>query len=110
MSEQRVSHLRLRRIRYKDGRTLDVLRSRTKQQDRVDVEYAVRRVLDGHDDRIAGMAFVVWTHDGASTADVKCYDPAPIPKVLVPDFVRERLRTEIAERFTRQGLKDDGIL
>ncbi len=99
----RVSHLRLRRIRFKDGRgTVEVFRSRTKGQDRADVEYYVRQVLNEHDDRIAGFGFVVWTPDSTSTAMLKSWTDSPVAKLSAPDFVRERLMYEVHEKWMKR--------
>jgi hypothetical protein len=112
--EQRTSTLRLRRIRFKDGRApIEVIRKRSLQEERAQVLADIGRVLDvhiqGESSDIAGFAFVVWSHDTASTATLRCYDNG-VACVLVPEFVKERLRHEITEKWTRAALKDEGAI
>lgn len=105
------SRLRLRRIRFKDGRgDVEIFRTRTKEQDAAEVSYYVKRAIAGHDDRIAGFAFVAWGPNNASTAEIRCWDNSQIALVQAPDFVRERLMHEVHERWVRRGLKDDGLI
>lgn len=114
MKPSRTSTLRLRRVRFKDGRApLEVIPQRSAQQERIEVEDQIRKVLDAHltggSNNIAGFAFVVWAHDTASSADLRCYESG-VPRVMVPEFVKERLRHEITERWTRQSLQDEGAI
>lgn len=98
----------MRRVRFKDGRPdLHVLNSPTKQSDRADIEWHIKRTLDAHDDRIAGYAIVVWAPDGASTADIRSTGNT-VPGIMVPDFVRNRLLAEKIEQWTIKDLRDAG--
>lgn len=111
--EPRTTTLRLRRVRFKDGRApLEIIRQRSVQEERAEVEARIREALDTHvaaGCRVGGFAFVVWGHDTASTADLRCYEPC-VPNLIAPDFVKERLRHEISERWMRRGLKDEGVI
>lgn len=46
--EQRTSTLRLRRIRFKDGRVIEIIPQRSVQQERIEVEEHLRTALDVH--------------------------------------------------------------
>lgn len=103
------SPLRLRSVRYKDGRgDLRVIHTRTVADDRADVEYFVRRVLDVHAQRIAGYAIVVWAPDQSSTADLGGLPGNTVPTIMIPDFVRNRLLAEKIEMWTVKGLEERG--
>jgi hypothetical protein len=105
LSEEKTTTLRLRRIAYKDGRTLNVLKSR-KEQDQeffaTELPKIVQRVVDAHRRGeswgIAGFAFMVWSEDGASTSDART--DGHIPSILVPDFVRNKLLADRIEAWT----------
>lgn len=100
----REARIRLRSVRLKDGGAeIRVLRSPTKADDRAFAEHIVGKCMD-HDfgSRIAGFAFVVWGPDNASVAYSYAGEASRIPRVMVPDFARERLMLEIAERFARE--------
>lgn len=96
----KTSTLRLRRVRFKDGRTLDVFRSPSAEDEHRFVREKVAEVLAVHSGRIAGMAFVVWEPDCSSTCVVSVNDSSTIPSILVPDFVRNRLLADRIERWT----------
>lgn len=108
--EQRTSTLRLRRVHFKDGRaSIKVIPQRMVQEERREVGELVRECMSSLCGHIAGFAFVVWSHDTASAAELRNYYAA-MPRAMVPEFVRERLRHEITERWTRQGLREDGVI
>lgn len=107
---RRTTTLRLRRVRFKDGRApIEVIRQRSVQEERSQVMDEVRATLEAHEGHISGFAFVVWGPDAASTAQLRSYDTG-VPRIMVPKFVEERLHHEIGERWTRQGLRDDGVI
>lgn len=94
-----ASGLRLRRIRYKDGRTLEVLRP--KPSDDQKLREGVRNIGKWSADDplpLAGYAVVVWRADGGSTAYLQ--SNGQIPSILVPDFVRNRLLAQKIEDWT----------
>lgn len=90
---------RLRRVRFKDGRTIEVLR--TKPTDDQNLRASIRNVMKvgaGFDKTLAGYAFVAWGTDGMSIAHLQ--SNGQIPSILVPDFVRNRLLAEKIEDWT----------
>lgn len=92
----------VRRVRFKDGRTLDVFHNHA--PDRSDVARTIGRVMDVHfgsSGFLGGFAFVVWNTDGASTAKLACYN-GMLTRVLAPDFVRDRLMLQTAEDWSRE--------
>lgn len=101
----KTSTLRLRRVRYKNGKQIEVFRSPTPEDDRRFVEARIREVLDGHNDRIAGVAIVVWAPDSGSTALMSVNNSSAIPSILVPDFVRNRLLAERIEAWTIDAIE-----
>lgn len=73
------------------------------EENRRDIEYRIRRVLDSHGKGMCGFALVVWGADGRSTADLGTKTPdngLVIPEILVPDFVRNRLLAVKIEDWT----------
>lgn len=97
------SGLRLRSVRFKDGRTFTVLRPEQNYDRRI-VESGVREVLDQHSVDFAGYAFMVWGMDGSSTCDLQT--KSNIPSILVPDFVRNRLLGMKIEEWILKDLQD----
>jgi hypothetical protein len=98
--------LRLRRIRYKDGRTLDVLRPPVTDGPRksLAVKSRVAEVLAAQGNDIAGFAFVVWASSGASCAKMYC-GHGSFPSSYAPDFVRNRLLAEDIINWTTDILE-----
>jgi|SRR5580658_368036 hypothetical protein len=87
-------HLRLRTIRFKDGRApLTILREVGSFDQRL-VAKRIGEVIARHGPDVAGFAIVCWQKDCASTADYGCSPVSPIPESLVCDFVRNRLLIE----------------
>lgn len=92
---------RLRRITYKDGRSVTVIRPTKNFPDRIWIESHIRDLLDSHGDDISGFAIVVWDKSGASTARMQSVHPS-IPVIYVPDFVRNRLLALKIEEWARE--------
>lgn len=100
----REARIRLRSVKLKaGGAELRVLHTPSKAEDRDFVETIIGKCLD-YDigPRIAGFAFVVWGPSNSSVAYSYAGEASLIPKVMVPDFARERLMLDIAERFAKQ--------
>ena len=109
MSGERVSYPRLRSVRFKDGGAdLRVMRSRGEDSRRA-VRQMVEQVMAAQRDDTVGVAIVVWGRDMGSTVGIRTCD-GPISQASVPDFVRTRLIGELVERWTREGLRDDGVI
>ena len=86
----KVSIPRLRRIRYKDGRTFEVLRP--KSFDPLEVADKARQIVIDHATFGPGpysVAIVVWGDDLATTGRV--WNNSSIPGILVPELVRNVL-------------------
>lgn len=100
-----ASGLRLRRIRYKDGRTLEVLRPKPTDDEKL--RKGVRDIGKWCADDpqpLAGYAVVVWRTDGVSSAYLQ--SNGQIPSILVPDFVRNRLLAEKIEDWAIDTLNN----
>ena len=94
---------RLRRITMKStGQVIEVLRNPVRTN-KIDIKNRLLSVLDAAlDDKCTpgGYAVVVWDHSGASAAF--CSDiNGPVPKALIPDYVRNRLLLAIAEQWAK---------
>lgn len=100
-----VSGLRLRSVKFKDGRKIEVLR-RDSRHFRADFLAFCRNTVDLQGDDFVGFALVVWGSDQSSTAECMVSQGSCIPTILVPDFVKNRLLAERIERWTREGLKE----
>lgn len=100
------SGLRLRRVRFKSGGSLEMLPSKS-GGDRAWVQRRINIALDQHgDDNLAGFGFVVWGFDNASTAVQGVAPGSPVSTVVAPDFVRNRLLLETAERWSVNTVLD----
>lgn len=96
------ARVRIGRVKLKrDGK---VVLLRKPEDHRAAIADCVNSILNGHGTDIAGMAFVVWGSDMQSTADMKVFGN-PIPTMLVPDFVRNRLLAERIETWTLEALR-----
>jgi hypothetical protein len=98
-----TARLRVRSVRYKDGRSVVRLRAPA-DPDRAYIEERVRGVLDAHDHDFCGFAFVVWGSDARSTTFASTNDGSRIPVALIPDFVRNILLADRIEAWTIERL------
>ena len=62
--------------------------------------------LQQHGGEIVGCAIVLWGRDGASTSSVWMRAANPIPGILVPDFVRNRLLAQKIKGWTIETVND----
>lgn len=97
---------RLRRIRFKDGRTIEVIRPKGS-----DVNYFKRVLgetvnlhLDGANGP-CGIAVVMWDSHGFTTC--KVFNETAIPGILVPDLVRNVMLGNKIEAWTLDTLNGD---
>lgn len=56
-------------------------------------------------DDIAGYAFVIWSSEGMSVADLQVRDACRLPRSLVPEFVKQRLVTETVGKMVQEDLE-----
>lgn len=97
---------RLRRIRFKDGRTLEVLRPRT--EDPAAAVLMAKLVIETHfkgGPGPHGCAVVLWSSDGATSARV--VNDTVIPGILLPDLVRNVLLGHKIESWTISTLNGE---
>ena len=94
--------LRLRSIRYKDGRGSLRVVPDFRDKDRPIVEAHIKQMLDIQGNDIAGFAFVVWGADKRAMAYSSSNSRSVIPPIMVPDFVRERLLAEKIMEWSRE--------
>lgn len=89
----RIARLRVRSVRMKNGgASIRVLRGED-QNHTLNVMKRVEQCLSAQGSDVAGFAFVVWGKEQDSTCDAANYC-SPIPHILIPDFVRNRLLAE----------------
>lgn len=101
------SRLRLRSIRFKDGRApLRILRDPRAEARRSFIASA-NDAFCTHPDDCAGFALVIWGADGTSTAACQIARSNSIPSILVPDFVRNRLLAQRIESWTLDSVRED---
>lgn len=98
------SHLRLRSIKFKDGRKIEVLR-RDARHFKADCLHYCKETIEAQGEDFVGFALVAWGADLSSTSECKVSQGSRIPTILVPDFVRNRLLAERIEEWTVEGLK-----
>ena len=90
----RSARVAIRKYRMKDSGLTVYRMPDTTQRDREYIEDKIRDVLDGHGHEIAGMVFMVWDKEMSSTCLHRVKRGCPLPEILIPDFVRERLMAE----------------
>lgn len=97
--------MRLRRIRFKDGRTLDVLRPRVDRE-----AVRVRDALAASSDLcietmqpsgIVGYALVAWARNGEVFCAYENGDHSTVPAGFVPQYVHDVLLGEVAVRWSQ---------
>ena len=101
---------RIRAVRFKNGG--EVRRLVTERElDAIDV---VGRFADSamdigqqHQDDMAGFVIVAWSDDGAVTVQQVIGRQSPVLKALVPVFVAESLRTDMAVRHAVEAIEED---
>lgn len=97
----KVSIPRLRRIRFKDGRTIEVLRQPEKSrwvQDSLTASCAKASEWGGAG--MAGFALVAWSRDGEVYVNFE-NDGSRLPAGGVPQYVRDVLLAEVASRWAK---------
>lgn len=101
----KIGTLRLRSVRMKSGGgEIRVMHGPTAQSDARHVSGRIERLIEVHDQRIAGFAIVVWAPSGASTALTSVNEASKVPAIMVPDFVRNRLLADTIERWVRDDV------
>lgn len=97
-------HCRIRAVRLKDGANLEIVRLKDgNERTYVSIMLEMRDLIDemrARDFHPAGFAIVAWSGDAASFATARAYPGSPLPAIMVPDFVRERLMTERIRELT----------
>lgn len=90
---------RLRRIRYKDGRTLDVFPTKSEGT----IERRLRKAMaaamrDEGVDPMLGYAVVAWYKSGDNYSDYSNDEPSPLMAGQVPQYVKDILLAEYGRR------------
>ncbi len=80
------------------GADLHLLPAKGTDNERAVLASVRQLIADLHGD-VAGWAFVAWESDMGSVARSRSYSDA-IPRIMIPTFVKERLRAEIIEHWT----------
>lgn len=94
---------RLRRIRFKDGRTIEMLRF--PENATIEGMWAdIRAKMEDHGPAVEGYAFVVW---GGDYSTVAMATGPNLPLAYLPDYVRNRLLLQISERWTLATLNGE---
>ena len=92
----RQSIPRLRRVRFKDGATLEILRTEAdKGEDwaRRLIDRVLRAHLEEHS--IAGMVLVVWSPGLDVTVEMMATPASPVSHLLIPEMVRAHLQRRL---------------
>lgn len=103
---ERTTTLRLRRVRFKDGRTIEVFRNREREAVYAD---AVGRLSRSADSCIGGLAarglvgyaLVAWAADGEVFTAYHNSETSMVPAGRVPSYVHDCLLAEQAVRWSR---------
>lgn len=107
MAEMQVGRpLRLRAVRFKDGREIRVMRST--DDGNAEIKRRVSQAVDALSEPVVGVALVAWSENNGSVAHVYVGDDSRIPFILVPDFVRNRLLANAIEKWTIDTLDERG--
>lgn len=102
---QSATPLRLRRIRFKDGRTIEVLRSKIEQDDG-HLRSSFTRACENAkttQNAFAGYAIVVWQTNGSSFTAAR--SNGQIPGILAPDYVRNALLADHTIKWAIEELE-----
>lgn len=94
----KVSIPRLRRVRFKDGRTIEVMRQR---YDSGHTQAFVRETVAEHFEKatfLSGCALVLWSPGNHTTVQV--LNNGAVPGELLPDFVRTALLCDETTRWS----------
>jgi hypothetical protein len=92
---------RLRRIRFKDGRTIEVFRRRTRTV-QLALQECTKKFIDAdHDNLICGFALVAWDTNGEVLVHYENQDGSLVQSGQVPQFVKDCLLAEVAVRWTK---------
>src|ERR1700731_639324 len=95
---QKTTTLRLRRVRFKNGNTVEVLR--TKNEDIVARLYkTVAHAIEDASAEVVGYALVMWNADGTVFPAYYNGKKSPILSGQVPQYAKDCLLTETAARW-----------
>lgn len=95
----KTTTLRLRRVRFKNGNTIEVLRPKADETP-VRLQDSVAAALEDRSG-IVGYALVVWTADGRVTPAYYNGPRSPILAGQVPQYAKDVLLAEVATRWAR---------
>lgn len=100
-----ASHLRLRRIRFKDGRTVEVLRSRN-DTEAVRISTALDRAVTmakggEREAPMVGFALVAWAADGQVFCTYENGGNSTIPAGHVPQYAKDCLLATMAANWSK---------
>lgn len=103
MTAKATTTLRLRRVRFKDGRTLTVLRPKVDTEVRDHFARSSRNCL-AHETSadMAGFAIVAWDASGEVFIDYRNGPKSPLPVGGVGQYVKDVLQAEQAVRWSRR--------
>lgn len=102
MSAERTTTLRLRRVRFKSGGSVEVLRPRRDMTTHENfVRCTDRAANEALDSEIVGFAVVAWSRCGQVFVNFDNGNGSPLPGGAVPNFVRDVLLAEQAVRWSR---------
>jgi hypothetical protein len=95
-----MSALRLRRIRFKDGRTIEVLRA--KHEDvAAKLRKAVELAIDDDPAGIVAYALVSWRSDGTVFPAFHNGSRSTIQAGQIPQYCKDVLLAEVAARWSK---------
>lgn len=100
MSLPKASGLRLRRIIFKDGRTIDVLRPKNESHAK-DLKNSAQHAGECFPD-MAGWALIAWTPKGDVFVNYANGQRSPVPGGGVPQYAKDVLLAECAVRWAKE--------
>lgn len=93
-----AARVAIRRVRFKSGGELRLMPDR-RDAGRAKIESLIREALDAQGE-VVGFALVAWDTGTRSVSTSWSGASNPIPSVLMPDFVRNRLLAECIGTWT----------
>lgn len=96
-----ASGLRLRRVRFKDGLTIEILRPKDEGIAKK-LTLCAARASEFAGADMAGFALVAWRRDGFVFVNYENGDCSPVPGGGVPQYAHDCLLAELGARWAKQ--------
>lgn len=91
--------VRIGRVRLKGGADVRVIHNDTPREVMAALRGDVREIEGARAGQTAvGYALVVWGRTGAISQVTRCWAGLPVPRAMIPDFVRTCLADDVTQR------------